>query len=107
VNKTLLTAAPGHAFNSGATLLAASNLPFATLDTKVAFNECTFGFVPHAGATYYLTRLPGEMGTFLSLTGKPMHGVDAYQLKLVDGIIHLPHKHDKVLEEIVRSQEIH
>jgi enoyl-CoA hydratase/carnithine racemase len=43
--------------NSGAALLAAASHPLATLDSKIAFNEVTFGFVPHAGATYYMSRL--------------------------------------------------
>jgi len=58
-----------------------------TADSKMAFNECTFGFVPHSGATFYLSRLPSEFGTFLALTGLPIHGTDAAKLKLVDGIL--------------------
>lgn len=107
MNKALLTCAPGNAFNSGATLLAASNIPFVTMSTMMAFNECTFGFVPHAGATYYLTRLQGEMGTFLALTGKPMRGIDAISLKMAEGVIHDPHQYDEHMEEIVKGQEIH
>ena len=53
----------------------------------MAFNECTFGFVPHSGATFYLSRLPQEFGTFLALTGMPIHGTDAAKLKLVDTIL--------------------
>lgn len=56
-NKPLIAVAPGHSMNSGAALLAAASHPLATLDSKIAFNEVTFGFVPHAGATYYLSRL--------------------------------------------------
>jgi enoyl-CoA hydratase/carnithine racemase len=80
--------APGHSFNSGATLLQSSGFPIATLDSKLCFNEVTFGFVPHGGASYYLSRLPGEVGTFLALTGLPMIGIDAKELKLVDQILH-------------------
>lgn len=79
--------APGHAFNSGATLLASTGFPMMTVDSQIAFNECTFGFVPHSGATYYLSRLPHEFGTFLALTGMPIHGTDAAKLKLVDTIM--------------------
>jgi len=62
-------------------------LPSMTVDSKMAFNECTFGFVPHSGATYYLSRLPNEFGTFLALTGMPIHGTDAAKLKLVDSLL--------------------
>ena len=107
LNKPLMTIAPGHSFNSGATLLAASNLPMTTLDSKVAFNECQFGFVPHAGATFYLSRLPGEMGTFLSLTGKSIHGVDAMKLNLSEGIVHKPNDYEYHVGDVIYSQEVH
>ena len=58
-----------------------------TTDSKMAFNECTFGFVPHSGATYYLSRLPNEFGTFLALTGMSIHGTDAVKLNLVDSLL--------------------
>ena len=83
----IVAVAPGHAFNSGATLLASCGYPMMTIDSKMAFNECTFGFVPHSGASYYLSRLPHDFGTFMALTGLPIHGTDAAKLNLVDGIL--------------------
>mgnify|MGYP002630263268 CR=1 FL=1 len=79
-----MTIGAGHNFNSGAGLFAASGLPTITNTTLVAFNECTFGFVPHAGSTYYTSRLPGDFGTFLMLTGFPITGNDAIALKMAD-----------------------
>ena len=70
----------------------------------MAFNECTFGFVPHSGATYYLSRLPNEFGAFLALTGMPIHGTDAAKLGLVDGILQQTKHVDKDLANIVYSQ---
>ena len=67
----------------------------------MAFNECTFGFVPHSGATFYLSRLPSEFGTFLALTGLPIHGTDAAKLKLVDGILQTSkHVEDDVADAV-------
>jgi enoyl-CoA hydratase len=86
----LIALATGHAFNSGAALLAATGHPMTTLNTKIAFNEVTFGFVPHSGATYYLSRMPGEFGTFMALTGLPIHGSDAARVDLTRGIVHNP-----------------
>ena len=82
-----MTVAPGHAFNSGAGLFSASGFPSVCNDTILAYNECTFGFVPHAGTTYYTSRLPGDFGTFLALTGLPMTGRDALELKIADALI--------------------
>jgi enoyl-CoA hydratase len=72
--------APGVAFNSGASLLAATAHPMVTKGASLAFNEVTFGFVPHSGATFYLSRMPGEFGTFMALTGSSINGVDATEL---------------------------
>lgn len=81
--------AHGHSFNSGATFLQATGIPSSTPNSKIAFNEVQFGFVPHSGATYYLSRLPGELGTFLAVTGMPLSGVDAVELSITDQFIHL------------------
>ena len=99
-----MAAAPGHAYNSGATLLASCGYPLMTVNSRMAFNECTFGFVPHSGATYYLSRLPSEFGTFLALTGLPIHGADAAKLKLVDGVLQQSKEVDGDLADIIYSQ---
>lgn len=61
-----------------------------TLDSKVGFNEVTFGFVPHSGASYYQSRMKGEFGTFMALTGLPIHGADAVKVDLARGVVHKP-----------------
>jgi enoyl-CoA hydratase len=73
-NKPLFFVAPGIAHNSGATLALASNLPGFSKTTEMCFNECQIGMIPHAGATYYLSRMPGEMGTYLALSGDKFAG---------------------------------
>lgn len=88
INKPIIGVAHGHAFNSGATLLQATGIPTSTLDTSIAFNEVQFGFTPHGGASYYMSRLPGELGTYLALTGLPMTGIEARLLNLTDMLIH-------------------
>ena len=87
INKPIIACAPGHAMNSGATLFAAMGHPMTTLDSKVAFNEVTFGFVPHSGATFYQSRLAGEFGTFLALTGKEIYGTDTVKLGMAKGVV--------------------
>jgi len=78
-NKPLIAVAPGHVFNSGAAYLAACSHPMTTLTSKVAFNETTCGFVPHSGGSYYMSRLKGEFGTFMALTGIPIEAEDRIQ----------------------------
>lgn len=76
-----------------------------TLNSKLSFNEASFGFVPHAGASYYLSRLPNEVGTFLALTGLPLVGIDAIEYKLVDELIHSTNDYEEEVQNIVRALE--
>ena len=76
-----------------------------TLNAKISFNEVTFGFVPHSGATYYLSHLPGEFGTFMALTGLPINGSDAAQIELTKGVIHDPKYYAEKVGDFVRSIE--
>lgn len=75
----------GSTFNSAASIFTASLIPLANARATLCFNECKFGFVPHAGATYHLSRLEKEMGTFLVLTGWPIKGNDAVFCGLAEG----------------------
>lgn len=87
LNKPLLAAAPGVSLNSGAALLAATACPLMTETSTMAFNEVTFGFTPHSGASFYMSRMPGEFGTFMALTGLPINGIDATHLKIASSVL--------------------
>jgi enoyl-CoA hydratase/carnithine racemase len=100
-----MSVAPGHSFNSGAGLLAASGLPAICHDSRVAFNEVTFGYVPHAGSTYYTSRLPGDFGTFLLLTGWPISGKDAIKLGLADSLIEIPESYEHEVTDILTAMD--
>lgn len=96
---------PGHSFNSGAALLSTTAFPVMTLDSKISFNEASFGFIPHGGSTYFLSRLPGELGTYLALTGNPLSGAEAAELGLVEDLIHKTEDYDNELRDIVDSMD--
>ncbi|OMO61578.1 Crotonase superfamily [Corchorus capsularis] len=44
--------------------------------TVFAHPETQLGFHPDAGASYYLSRLPGYLGEYLALTGEKLNGVE-------------------------------
>ncbi|MBS0561587.1 MAG: enoyl-CoA hydratase/isomerase family protein [Proteobacteria bacterium] len=54
----------------GAHIVASEHAMFAMPETAI-------GFFPDVGATYFLPRLPGEVGMYLGLTGARMVGADA------------------------------
>jgi enoyl-CoA hydratase len=49
----------------------------ATEHAAFAMPETAIGFFPDIGATFFLPRLPGFMGTYLGLTGTRMQGADS------------------------------
>lgn len=55
---------------------------------QFAMPEVGIGFFPDVGATHFLPRLPGRVGTWLALTGERVRGPDAVALGLAD--VHAP-----------------
>lgn len=51
----------------------------ATENTRVAMPETAIGLFPDVGATFFLPRLDGELGTYLGLTGSSVFGWGAFQ----------------------------
>ncbi|KAI8458752.1 ClpP/crotonase-like domain-containing protein [Phakopsora pachyrhizi] len=67
-------------FLDGITSLS-MHTPFriATENTRVAMPETAIGLFPDVGATFFLPRLDGQIGTYLGLTGTSLFGWSAYQ----------------------------
>lgn len=52
--------------------------------TRFAMPETGIGFFPDVGASWFLTRRPSELGTYVGLTGEPLGAADAILLGLAD-----------------------
>lgn len=48
----------------------------ATENTLFAMPETAIGFLPEVGGSFFLSRLDGQIGTYLGLTGKRLKGTD-------------------------------
>ena len=55
-----------------------------TETTKMAMPEVTIGFFPDVGGSYFLGRMPGNVGLFLALTGARFNGTDALYVEMAD-----------------------
>jgi enoyl-CoA hydratase/carnithine racemase len=55
--------------------------------TQMAMPEVAIGFFPDVGASYFLSRLPGQLGTYLALTGVQIRGADALYSGLADAFL--------------------
>jgi 3-hydroxyisobutyryl-CoA hydrolase len=58
----------------GVGLSAGAPFRIATEKTVFAMPETKIGYSPDVGGTYYLSRLDGEVGTYLGLTGASLTG---------------------------------
>jgi enoyl-CoA hydratase len=54
---------------------------------RFSMPETGLGFFPDVGGSYFLSRLPGEMGVYLGLTGETVGPADAWHLGLVSHYI--------------------
>lgn len=64
----------------GAGIALPAPIRISTDSTVFSFPETRLGYAPDVGASYYLSRLDGQLGTYLSLTGQTVSGSDLYHL---------------------------
>ena len=60
----------------------------ATENTLFAMPETTIGFFPDVGASFFLPRMEGALGTYLALTSEQLRGVDAFYHGVATHFIH-------------------
>lgn len=82
-----MTLGNGSIQSIGGAVISSSNMPFVYDTTTLSVPEASqYGFIPLGGITYFLSRLPNEIGTFLALTGFPLTGSDMFEIKLADHV---------------------
>lgn len=60
----------------------------ATENTLFAMPETTIGFFPDVGASFFLPRMAGGLGTYLALTSEQLKGVDAFYHGVATHFVH-------------------
>ncbi|KIY50755.1 3-hydroxyisobutyryl-coenzyme A hydrolase isoform 1 [Fistulina hepatica ATCC 64428] len=80
MNKPYVVVMDGITMGGGVGLSAPANFRVATENTWFAFPETNIGYAPDVGANYYMSRLDGELGTYLCLTGIHVKGRDIYEI---------------------------
>jgi len=74
----------GITMGGGVGISAHGAIRIVTERTKLAMPETGIGFFPDVGGTWLLGHAPGEIGTFLGLTGESFGGADAIYAGLAD-----------------------
>ncbi|KAE9986843.1 hypothetical protein EG328_004562 [Venturia inaequalis] len=60
----------------------------ATENTVFAMPETTIGFFPDVGASFFLPKMDGSLGTYLALTSEQLKGVDVFYHGIATHYIH-------------------
>lgn len=61
--------------------------PIASERFKFAMPETSIGLFPDVGASHLLSRCPGELGTYIGLTGNRLNAEDAYFCGLIKAVV--------------------
>jgi enoyl-CoA hydratase len=86
--KPIVAVMDGLVMGGGVGLSAHAAHRVVTERSAVAMPEVGIGFFPDVGASFLLARAPGDLGTYLALTGQRLGAADALDCKLAD--IHVP-----------------
>nr|WP_237518621.1 enoyl-CoA hydratase/isomerase family protein [Streptomyces sp. SID5910] len=74
----------GIVMGGGVGVSAHGSVRVVTERSRIAMPETGIGFVPDVGGTYLLALAPGELGTYLALTGAQIGAADALLCGLAD-----------------------
>ena len=85
--KPILAWTNGYVMGGGVGLMAGASHRVSTEKSLMAMPEVTIGLYPDVGASWFLNKMPHNIGIFLGLTGSLFNGVDAKLLGLTDYII--------------------
>lgn len=85
--KPVVAVMDGITMGGGVGLGMNADLRIVTERTRMAMPETIIGFFPDVGATYRLSRAPGELGTHVALTGATFGAGDAIALGLADTLV--------------------
>lgn len=80
--KPIVAFMDGIVMGGGVGLSQPARYRIATEKTRFAMPESGIGLFPDVGGGWYLSRLPGQMGKFLALTGARLNGGDSLALGL-------------------------
>jgi enoyl-CoA hydratase/carnithine racemase len=78
----------GITMGGGMGISQGSHLRIVGERTRMAMPEVAIGFFPDVGGSYFLSRLPGQLGRYLALTGLQIGAADALYARLAD--VYLP-----------------
>ena len=86
--KPVIALIDGLVLGGGMGLVQGASFRIVTEKARLGMPEVSIGFFPDVGGSYFLSRLPGEVGTYMGVTGNPVGAADALQVGLADWFLH-------------------
>lgn len=86
--KPFIALIDGLTLGGGMGLVQGASFRIVTEKARLGMPEVSIGFFPDVGGSYFLSRLPGEVGTYMGVTGNPVGAADALQIGLADWFLH-------------------
>ncbi len=86
--KPFIALIDGLVLGGGMGLVQGASFRIVTEKARLGMPEVSIGFFPDVGGSYFLSRLPGEVGTYMGVTGNPVGAADALQIGLADWFLH-------------------
>lgn len=82
--KPILALMDGFTLGGGMGLAQGAELRVVTERSRLAMPEVAIGYFPDVGGSYFLSRIPGELGTYLGVSGVQVQAADALYCGLAD-----------------------
>jgi enoyl-CoA hydratase/carnithine racemase len=82
--KPVVALMDGIVMGGGMGLAQGAKLRLVGERTRMAMPETAIGLFPDVGGTWFLSRLPGQLGTYLGLVGRTIRAADAIYCGLAD-----------------------
>ncbi|MFK0310512.1 enoyl-CoA hydratase/isomerase family protein [Pseudomonas sp. NPDC090233] len=85
--KPVLVLMDGFTLGGGMGLAQGCDLRVVTERSRLGMPEVGIGYFPDVGGSYFLSRVPGELGTYLGVSGAQIHAADALYCGLADWFV--------------------
>ncbi|WP_097303437.1 enoyl-CoA hydratase/isomerase family protein [Pseudomonas chlororaphis] len=82
--KPVLALMDGFVLGGGMGLVQGADLRLVTERSRLAMPEVAIGYFPDVGGSYFLSRIPGELGIYLGVSGVQIRAADALYCGLAD-----------------------
>ncbi len=102
-SKPLLALMNGFVLGGGMGLVQGASLRVISERTRMGMPEVGIGYFPDVGGSYFLPRLPGNLGLYMGLTGNHVGSADALYAGLADYCV--PYARFAELEQALDRQD--